>query len=239
MKVNKTWLVSYPRSGNTWMRFLLSNLLHPAEDVNYNTLHNFIPDMHQLQLYKGEWKKAEILKSHFAVFPAYFEPYTKIIYMYRDPRDAALSDWYYQQGEWATHQFHGTLSEWIDKFIEGPGAWGTWREHIWTWCSLPMPSPTLHVCYENLIDNPLKEMRKITEFMGWNFDDEALRRTIQKSCYKNLLNIRARNGQHQKLQGLRGTYGGWKEEFSKEDAEKIWNWAKDLMLKLGYKKCGF
>ena len=30
-----TFLVSYPRSGNTWTRFLIANLLHPEVEVGF------------------------------------------------------------------------------------------------------------------------------------------------------------------------------------------------------------
>src|SRR5947209_7763262 len=39
-----TMIVSYPRSGNTWTRFLIANLLHPAEEVDFLNIEKFIPD---------------------------------------------------------------------------------------------------------------------------------------------------------------------------------------------------
>jgi len=39
------WLASYPKSGNTWMRFLLSNLLCKDPETT-EELENAIPDIH-------------------------------------------------------------------------------------------------------------------------------------------------------------------------------------------------
>src|SRR5436309_14565785 len=39
-----TFIVSYPRSGNTWTRFLLANLLHPAEPATFLIIERMVPD---------------------------------------------------------------------------------------------------------------------------------------------------------------------------------------------------
>jgi hypothetical protein len=39
------WLASYPKSGNTWMRLFLHNLLHPKETAHdINEIHDLTPD---------------------------------------------------------------------------------------------------------------------------------------------------------------------------------------------------
>ncbi len=35
VRPDDTFIVSYPRSGNTWTRFLIANLLHPQEPVTF------------------------------------------------------------------------------------------------------------------------------------------------------------------------------------------------------------
>jgi hypothetical protein len=39
-----TFLVSYPRSGNTWTRFLIANLAYPHESVSFLNIERLIPD---------------------------------------------------------------------------------------------------------------------------------------------------------------------------------------------------
>src|SRR5215467_8232007 len=39
------FLVSYPKSGNTWTRFLIANLLHPNDSVTLANLNQIIPDL--------------------------------------------------------------------------------------------------------------------------------------------------------------------------------------------------
>jgi hypothetical protein len=38
-------IASYPRSGSTWVRFILSNLLHPEESHDFDSVNQIIPDI--------------------------------------------------------------------------------------------------------------------------------------------------------------------------------------------------
>jgi hypothetical protein len=38
-----TFLVSYPKSGNTWVRFLLANLLYPNQAVGFANINRLLP----------------------------------------------------------------------------------------------------------------------------------------------------------------------------------------------------
>ena len=38
-----TFLVSYPKSGNTWARFLIANLIHPGEKIDFSNVNRIIP----------------------------------------------------------------------------------------------------------------------------------------------------------------------------------------------------
>ena len=40
-----TLVVSYPRSGNTWTRFLIANLRYPNLEVDFTNIEKLIPDM--------------------------------------------------------------------------------------------------------------------------------------------------------------------------------------------------
>ncbi|HVN19470.1 MAG TPA: hypothetical protein VMU05_11870, partial [Dongiaceae bacterium] len=42
-----TFLTSYPRSGNTWTRFLVGNLIHPHAPVTFLNIEKIVPDMYK------------------------------------------------------------------------------------------------------------------------------------------------------------------------------------------------
>ena len=41
------FLTSYPRSGNTWTRFLIGNLIHQNETVTFLSVERLVPDMYK------------------------------------------------------------------------------------------------------------------------------------------------------------------------------------------------
>ena len=49
------FITSYPKSGNTWLRFLLANLLkRHEEEIDFHTVHNYVPEV---------GKQADIIKT--------------------------------------------------------------------------------------------------------------------------------------------------------------------------------
>jgi sulfotransferase family protein len=59
------FLVSFPKSGNTWTRFLLANLIFPETPATFANLHRLIPDPSATT--KREFRhipQPRIIKSH-------------------------------------------------------------------------------------------------------------------------------------------------------------------------------
>src|SRR5947208_15984533 len=70
-----TFIVSYPRSGNTWTRFLIANLAFPAENVTFTNIERLVPDTSsQSNRALKRTPRPRIIKSH-----PYFDPrYPKV-----------------------------------------------------------------------------------------------------------------------------------------------------------------
>src|SRR5450755_2504536 len=88
------FLVSYPRSGNTWTRFLIANLLYPDQRVTFANIERLIPDAEALSSrYKKGIPSPRVIKSH-----QYFDHrYGKVLYIARDPRDMLLSYYHFSR----------------------------------------------------------------------------------------------------------------------------------------------
>src|ERR1035438_7325511 len=60
-----TFLVSYPKSGNTWVRLLLANLIHPNETVGFANINRLLPAPGVLsKRFLKTLPRPRILKSH-------------------------------------------------------------------------------------------------------------------------------------------------------------------------------
>src|SRR6516165_5909237 len=82
------FIVSYPRSGNTWTRFLIGNLIYQDDPVTFANIEARIPEIYfnPDHVMRG-LARPRILKSHECFDPRY----RRVIYIVRDPRDVAVS----------------------------------------------------------------------------------------------------------------------------------------------------
>src|ERR1700733_6949193 len=127
-----TFIVSYPRSGNTWTRFLIANLVFPTESVTFANIERLIPDAAALSnRVLKRTPRPRIIKSH-----QYFDPrYRRVIYIVRDPRDLVLS-YYNFHRKYQQIADNYPLADFVDDFANGrliSSDWGTWGENVASW----------------------------------------------------------------------------------------------------------
>src|SRR5579864_2793674 len=88
-----SFLTSYPRSGNTWTRFLVGNLIRPSETVTFLNIEKIVPDMYKTaDMVLRRLPRPRVLKSHEPFDPRY----RRVIYIIRDPRDVAVSNYHWE-----------------------------------------------------------------------------------------------------------------------------------------------
>ncbi len=86
------FLVSYPKSGNTWLRFLVGNLVNPYPPVTFANIESRVPSVYlNPESRLRRIPRPRILKSHECFVPQY----QRVIYLVRDPRDVCISYYYY------------------------------------------------------------------------------------------------------------------------------------------------
>src|SRR5437667_2434462 len=88
VRSDDTFVVSYPKSGSTWQRFLIANLLRPNEPISFLNVNGIVPDVYQTSEEElANHPSPRILKSHDAFTPRF----PRSIYITRDPRSVAVS----------------------------------------------------------------------------------------------------------------------------------------------------
>ena len=66
------FLVSYPRSGNTWTRFLLGNLIYQNDPVTFSNIECRIPEIYfNRDRFLRQLPRPRMLKSHESFQPHY------------------------------------------------------------------------------------------------------------------------------------------------------------------------
>ena len=175
-----TFLVSYPKSGNTWIRFLIANLQYPEKHPDFTNINQLVPD------YEAHSKRSlnrlprpRTLKSH-----QYFDPrYHKVLYIVRDPRDVVLAEYHFG----IKQRLHGEeypLAHYVSRFLANDTGhtYGSWFDHVASWYFTRRDDPAfLLVRYESLHTQPVIEMERIAMFLGVDPDPERLNFAIEQS----------------------------------------------------------
>ena len=173
------FLVSYPKSGNTWARFLIANLLRPQEEVGFSNIHKIIPGIdvvrHRDML---RFPRPRIIKSH-----QYFDPrYRRVVYIVRDPRDVALSE-YHAQRKSKRISDHYPIEEFVRRFLAGESCdYGSWGEHAASWLSTRYGQPVfLLLRYVDMLQDTALELSRMARFLGLHPTSELIQQSVSRS----------------------------------------------------------
>lgn len=238
-----TFVVSYPRSGNTWTRFLIANLVHPDKTVSFTNIEKLIPDTSsQSNRALKRTPRPRIIKSH-----QYFDArYRKVLYIVRDPRDLVLS-YYNFQRKYRQIADDYPLQRYVEDFVHGrliSADWGSWGENVASWVFTRGKSEGfLLVRYEDMISETERELARISSFLGVQAERARLVEAIDKSSAEQMRQMeKVQAGEwvatkkHRKDIPFVGqaTAGRWKTELPGESVKAIETAWGGLMLTLGY-----
>lgn len=155
---NIVWLASYPKSGNTWVRFMACNLLYGRQE-SASSVGALIPDIHELGPQAGHFSRAGLMKTHFMHSPSLplAERTAAVIYILRRPEDVLVSNFHYAQRGSLIDGSQRSFDQYVDAFIANRGVprWrglgmGSWEENVTSWLRLQAELPVVILKYEDL-----------------------------------------------------------------------------------------
>jgi hypothetical protein len=236
-----TFLVSYPKSGNTWTRFLVANLLHPDEPVTFTNIERIVPDnVKNTRKELARIPRPRIVKSH-----EYFDcRYKKLVYIVRDPRDIVVSYYHYHLKTRVIEDGF-PLAQYVARFLRGEvDAYASWNENVLSWLATRGESPDfLLLRYEDMMANPLAELRKIAAFLGLPRSEEQLAKAVERSSADRMRELEKKEANvwintkktRKDIPFVRtAKSGGWKESLPADLAQQIESAWGPTMRKLGY-----
>jgi Sulfotransferase domain len=237
------FVVSYPRSGNTWTRFLIANLAFPSESVTFTNIERLIPDTSsQSNRALKRTPRPRIIKSH-----TYFDPrFPRVLYIVRDPRDLVLS-YYNFQRKCRQIADDYPLADYVDDFVNRrliSAGWGSWAENVASWIyTRQKHSGFLLIRYEDMQSDTKQELERIAAFLGLKPTPERLKQAIAASSPERMREMeRAQSDQwvatkkHRKDIPFVGAAasGRWQSELPAALVAKIESTWGDLLSTLGY-----
>lgn len=230
IKLSDTFIVSYPKSGNTWIRFIIANMIAKDTIVTMKNINNFVPGIYDFKDKINSIAEPRFIKTHHTNF----DFYPKSIYIYRDYRDVLISYYHFQKDQ---NLFKGTISEFIQS--KQLNTFGSWESHISKALQFQAkyPNRILLLSYESLLENTVEGIEKIRKFS--NILPSKTDNQINELCsFGSLQNIEEKHGKVFDIPNLTffrsGKSGQWKTELSKSDLEWIKKHNGHLLTQLGY-----
>ena len=237
-----TFLVSFPKSGNTWTRFLACNIIDPDHPVTFAALESRIPEIYDVtDRALRRFPRPRIIKSHEAFDPRY----RKIIYIVRDPRDVAVSYYEFQLKRRVISE-STRLEDFIPIFLESgiEPKIGNWGDHVLSWLATRQgQSNFLLLRYEDMKLKTQEEATKIANFLGFDSSPERIARAVDLSSFERMRKLESEeSSQWKETKKTRqdkpfvrkGVAGGWKSTLPERSVTQIESAWGNIMRMLGY-----
>jgi len=193
-----TWLASFPKSGNTWVRFLLYNYLFGSIKTS-GDINRRIPAIHRESRINTDGQQTVFVKTHFVLTDRHplLDKTDRAIYIKRHPKDILLSGLNYHRmtgafPEKATDQQYAQMfiSRGADPIWIQQG-FGTWDEHLTSWTQTDR-FPVHITTYERLKHDTAAELEAMLRFSGFDPDPERVAQAVKASEFDQLRALEVR-----------------------------------------------
>jgi len=235
------FLVSFPKSGNTWTRFLLANLRFPDQPANWANIDRLVPDpTGTAKRDFDRMPRPRIIKSHECFDPRY----PRVIYIVRDPRDVVLSQYHYHR-KIRRLEDDSPIETFVTRFLAGETCpHGSWGQNIGTWLSASEGDPRfLLLRYEDLVADTARELQKVVAFLHLSSSPVEIAAAVERSSADRMRELEKKQpdknglmkGSRKDLSFVRAAgSGGWRSELPAPLVARIEAAWGPLMRHLGY-----
>lgn len=179
-------IVSFPKAGSTWLRFLIANLYNfknnVYKEVDFHNVHKIVPDL-DMQV---EQVKFEGLPNIYSTHTPHQYNFKNCILLLRDPLDLMYSYYHYMNG---LMEQKVKMDELLKSNKKGISALIRHTNSFVQNCD-----NLVIITYEMMHKEPEKVMRKLTNFMQLEASESDLKQSIINSSFDSMRNVEERKG---------------------------------------------
>ncbi|XP_077375582.1 sulfotransferase family 5A, member 1 [Festucalex cinctus] len=230
-------IVSYPKSGTTWMQQIVTLITAQGDPHVSQTVPN--------------WARAPWLEHHYsaALLDALSQPRiitthlphrmlaaalrgskAKVIYVSRNPKDVLVSFYHFHKMANFLPD-SGSFQEFFNTFLEGTVHFGSWFDHVKGWTSqLGAMTNLLHVTYEELSMDLKGSIVKVSSFLQRPLVEDEVNSCVTHCSFSSMKDNQVINCSlvppeimdHSKGAFMRrGKVGDWRNMLTEEQNERF------------------
>jgi hypothetical protein len=242
LRATDLFLVGHPRSGNTWLSYMLAIALNDDHEarINLANIDKFAPyigDDRAVARFRNV-SDPRLFRNHYPLWPGL---YPKTIYIVRDPRAVIVSFYKILR---TRGDFDIGVNDFVERYLAGKlraryPQLIRWDVQVLAWMRRATRQPVLFVTYEDLARDRGAELRKIFGFIGQAPSDESLRLAVERGSFAAMQDMErdfgvGRNAERGLNFVRRGEASSWNEELPAASRRRIEGELGDAMRTLGY-----
>ena len=239
LRPTDVFLCTYPKSGTTWLGFMLAQALKPdaSEELGLKSFSRHVPDVNLLYTQRGSLAQYEGMSDprFFLCHAACDLNLPRVVYVVRDPRDTMVSYWHYRK--FLSRDFNLSLRD----FLAGDDHWPCeWDEHVAGWL-LPARHPHLLVVkYEDLHRDAEAVLGRVLDFAGVACPPGRIAAAVEASRFERMraaeekLGVHGKAGDDRERFVRKGRVGGWQDEMDADAQRVLQTKYGDVMRRIGY-----
>lgn len=257
LRSTDVFLVGHPKSGNTWLAYMLAVFLSDDREggVNLYNVGDYVPFVHGRDHEIAAWGHLPDPRVFRNEYPRYPHRYPGTVYLVRDPRAVLVSFWHMFATMFDDHET--TLSRFVNGYLSGGTPFDAWHRHLRRWdrqvaTALQRVEDGERVCvvrYEDLVADREGALRRVAHFVGVlpagdvpAGTSEGLSRSVARGSFEAMRELERRRGAEAyagRARGdgrfiRRGQAEGWRDEMDPADAARIEAAFGPVMERAGY-----
>jgi hypothetical protein len=229
------FFTSYPRSGTTWSRHVLFEIL-TGQKSGFRAVDATLCGVGKHHLGKPVLPGGGRLISSHEQYRSW-KHYHKAIYLVRDPRDIVLSEFVYLTN---LEFFYGSQDKFVKHFLTtAVSGFGPWQHHVSSWLDSPLAATPnfLLVRFEELKRDPVVGFTRMANFLGVSPNAELIERAVANSSLEKMREKEQREPVKASVKGRfvgAGLAQGWRSKLSPAQVRLIEQYAGPALERLGY-----
>jgi Sulfotransferase domain len=175
------YIVTYPRSGTTWMRMILYQLTTDGT-MDIQHIAQSIPFLEMAMIFGRDVERLpspRIFKTHFSY--RWIPKPGRYIYVTRDEKDVAISYFHFYN---TLPRRSCSFDSFLRRFLSGRVLHGAWFKHVSSWQRNATALDMLHLTYEDLVRNLEESVRQIAKFCRFELSEERLRDILPRCTFE-------------------------------------------------------